>query len=759
MNSALGWDYTTGTADVIIAVLDTGIDETHPDLSGKITAGYDFIDGDSDPHDLNGHGTHVAGIAAAATDNGIGMAGTSWGARIMPVRVLNASGGGTSVEMIDGINWAVSNGADIINLSLGGAGDSASAQQAINNAHASGVLVVAAMGNCRYADDYSCDEANPTNYPAAYENVMAVSATGPDDTWASYSQYGSHCDIAAPGGDMSYLHDSDGIYSTMPTYDVHLTSQYGYAKNYDYLNGTSQATPYVAGLAALVLSADPTLTPDDVQTFIENNADDLGSTGWDADYGHGRIDVGATLQALDIPGVPTLSTIVNGDKDGDYVVTWSSDPEATTYTLEEDDNADFTSPQSINVGSDTQYTVTQQAAGIWYYRVQASNANGSSAWSNVESTSVLPVAPVLSSITGSDDAYAVSWSAVAGATGYALHEAPTSAFSPTATITRYVGGSTQYDVTGQRSGTWYYRVRAIASTGNSDWSNVESTTVPTTTLGVPVMDNIDNADEDGDYLITWTSVPSATTYTLEESSDRYFANTSELYSGGQTQFAIEGRSPGYWHYRVRAHSSTESSAWSLPKIAHVGHIKVHLPLVMRSYTPPGTLQNGDFEEGKTGWTEYSSNGFDIIMSAGLPDTLTPHSGQWAAWLGGASDDTSYIEQTVTVSGQAPYLTYWHWLASEDICGYDYGYILANGQIVDQYELCENNNTSGWAPYSVDLSAYAGQMITVRIQVVTDSSLNSVLFVDDVAFNSSVLASTPATHTRREMFLPFKALAD
>jgi serine protease len=247
------------------------------------------VEDDSDPTDLHGHGTHVAGIAAAATNNGVGIAGMSWGAMIMPVRVLDKDGWGSYEDISNGITWAATHGADILNLSLGGTSYSQAMQDAVNAAHAAGVLVVAAMGNDR--------GTNSTNYPAACTNVMAVAAANIDNRYANYSQYGAHCDIAAPGGEMSYLGDSYGVFSTLPTYDCTFTTAYGYSKNYDYLQGTSQAAPFVSGLAAIFRSIAPSFTPDQVQALIQDTATDLGPAGWDQDYGWGRINAAAALSA------------------------------------------------------------------------------------------------------------------------------------------------------------------------------------------------------------------------------------------------------------------------------------------------------------------------------------------------------------------------------------------------------------------------------------------------------------------------------
>jgi len=300
IQSAAAWDISTGSASIVVAILDTGIDETHPDLAGKIVAGYDFVDGDANPHDLNGHGTHVAGIAAAATNNATGVAGMDWLARIMPIRVLNQQGSGTNAGITDGITWAYQHGARVLSMSLGGSTSSQSMQDAINAAYAAGNLVVAAMGN---------DNTSTPAYPAAYTNVMAVAATGPTDAKAPYSNYGSHCDIAAPGGDMTYLHDPDGIYSTMPTYAVWLTNNEGFSTNYDYLQGTSQAAPYVSGLASLVWSVNPVLTPAQVQSIIQTTAADLGTGGWDQVFGWGRINALAALQAARATMGPDLQVV------------------------------------------------------------------------------------------------------------------------------------------------------------------------------------------------------------------------------------------------------------------------------------------------------------------------------------------------------------------------------------------------------------------------------------------------------------------
>jgi type VII secretion-associated serine protease mycosin len=272
------WAVSTGSSDVIVAVLDSGVDLTHPDLEGQLVAGYDFVNTDTNPSDDRGHGTHVAGIVAAHTNNNQGMASVAWGSKIMPVKVLDSRGRGTHSQGADGIIWATGQGARIINLSLGGESSSATLQNAVNYAYDRGVLVVAAAGN-KY------EQGNPVMYPAAYPHVLAVAATGDQDEHADYSETGAYVDVAAPGGNPSSSWDSNPDHWILSTY-------WRGAGRGEYLqvSGTSQAAPHVAGLAALVWSVNPSMSNDQVEQVIEETAVDLGAPGRDDVFGYGRID-------------------------------------------------------------------------------------------------------------------------------------------------------------------------------------------------------------------------------------------------------------------------------------------------------------------------------------------------------------------------------------------------------------------------------------------------------------------------------------
>jgi len=728
------WGITTGSSDIIIAIIDTGVDTGHPDLANKLVAGYDFVDYDDDPSDENGHGTHVAGIAAAIANNGIGVAGMAWGARIMPVRALDYKGSGYNSAITEGIIWAYQNGANIINLSLGGIDDSQTMQNAVNAAHAAGSLVVAAMGNCRTSCKINGNTYyNPTQYPAAYNNVMAVAATDRDDNFAYYSQYGAHCDIAAPGGDLR-AQWSNGIYSTMPTYAVYMTTNYNYNNNYEYMQGTSQATPHVSGLAALIWSMNPALTPDEVQDLIEQTADDLGPAGKDDDYGWGRINAHAALATLAPLNPPVLDATDNLDGDHTYTVTWSAVAGAIGYLLQESTTESFSAPTTRYSGPNTQAEVTGQSVGVWYYRVRAIDAlDNPSDWSNVQSVTVLPAAPMMTPIDNPThaDAYTVQWSS-AGAYSYELVQDVTSTFiNP---ITRYVGTSTTYNVTGQPEGTWYYRVRATRGSLIGPWSTPVSTTIDPASLPAPTLNVISGDDRDGDYILDWTDVTGATVYTLEESLSPYFTNPLVMYTGAHFIYTVTAQTGGQWHYRVRAGGPAGSSPWSATKTVIVTSY-VYLPLTLRNYTPPifmTPIPNGDFESGLTYWSTHSAKGRVVIANT-FAGGVTAHSGDWAAWLGGENDESAYIQRHLWVPDNTPYLQYWYWIDSMDACDFDFGQVCIDDTTIKAYELCLVNKTDGWLQETLDLRSYAGLTVTLNISVTTDWAIPSSLFVDDLIF--------------------------
>lgn len=252
--SKSAWDKTSGKPEVKVAVLDTGIEKTHPDLEGKIIGEKNFTD-NTDLGDHDGHGTLVAGIIAATGNNLSGIAGVSYGTSILNVKVLNDEGIGTYADVIDGIIWATDNGAKVINLSLGGSSDMQLMEEAVNYAYNKGSLLVAAVGN---------NGTNSVMYPANYENVLSVSATDDADMKLITSNYGTSVKVAAPG---------DKIYSTYKN------------NSYSYASGTSMAAAFTSGVAALVWSTDTCATNSCVSNRIENTSDKVAETGKNWKFG------------------------------------------------------------------------------------------------------------------------------------------------------------------------------------------------------------------------------------------------------------------------------------------------------------------------------------------------------------------------------------------------------------------------------------------------------------------------------------------
>lgn len=300
------WDIETGDPNVMIAIVDSGIPMTgspltlsHPDLNdtSRIILGSDLVNSTSTPFDEFGHGTHVAGTASAESDNATGVAGVSWDTKLYIIKVFDANGSGSSQlfhdAVIEAVDYADTNGLRLVINYSGGGGQSYLKEQAVIYARNHNALIVAAAGN-----DYHGNVIWPAAYSSTYDNVIAVSSTDSGDNLSGFSNIGAEINVAAPG---------EGVYSCMPNYVVNMNTWWGYSQNYDHMDGTSMASPHVAGLAALLLSYDNTLDPDEVRDILEDNAVDLGPAGWDQSYGFGRIDAHASVDSL-VPISPLCNT-------------------------------------------------------------------------------------------------------------------------------------------------------------------------------------------------------------------------------------------------------------------------------------------------------------------------------------------------------------------------------------------------------------------------------------------------------------------
>lgn len=375
------WDTTRGSTATTIAVVDSGIQRSHPDLDAKIVAGYDYVSGDTAPDDGNGHGTHVAGTSAAETNNSTGGAGTCPDCKLMPVRVLDNAGSGTLVNVANGINFAANNGAKVINLSLGGGGSS-TLQSAVDNAWNKGVFLACAAGNSNTSSTSSA-------YPGAYSNCFAVASTTSSDARSSFSNYGSWVEVAAPGS---------AIYSTWIN------------SSYNTIDGTSMATPHVAGLAGLLASQG--LTNAQIRQRICETSDAISGTGtyWTC----GRINADRAVKAGTTSPTPTptptpapsTERIVNGgfesgttpwvqSSSGGYQLIDTTRPHSGSYSayLGGYNNANETIYQTVTVPTNGTltywwYMSTQETGGAYdYLRVRLHDSSGATvatvrSWSN-----------------------------------------------------------------------------------------------------------------------------------------------------------------------------------------------------------------------------------------------------------------------------------------------------------------------------------------------------------------------------------------
>ncbi|MBK8574248.1 MAG: S8 family serine peptidase [Elusimicrobia bacterium] len=411
------WDMAQGNG-VVVAVVDTGVDHTHPDLAsniwsnpGEITGngidddgngyvddvrGWNFVANTNSISDGHSHGTHVSGTIAAVGNNGVGVIGVAPSAHVMAIKGLDDDGSGYDVDLAQGIVYAADNGADVINMSWGGTGDSPVIEEAIRRVL--GVVLVAAAGN-------SAIDASQF-LPAKYDSVVTVSAFNSADVMASFSNFGAKIDVAAPGV---------GIQSTVPG---------GYYSSY---NGTSMACPHVAGLAALLLSQHPSLTNEQVRQAIRQSADDVGAAGFDTQSGFGRINAFKTLQAKTFPNVTITSPHQFAPVGNVVDVRGSAD--GTAISSRRLDYGSGGSPSSFYpIGTASTGSVTNGSLGLWNtgalpeglytLRLTATDAEGTNVTFKVSPVRIDHTAPQFLSVSPNDnvDIPAADYSLSASAT-------------------------------------------------------------------------------------------------------------------------------------------------------------------------------------------------------------------------------------------------------------------------------------------------------------------------------------------------------
>jgi subtilisin family serine protease len=770
INAPAAWDITTGSPSIVVADIDTGI-TNHAEFVGRTVAGYDFIDDssvandgngrDNDPadpgdwitsaesssgyfagcaaHDSTWHGTHTAGTIGAASNNGQGVAGVNWNSKILPVRVLGKCGGYTS-DIADGMRWAAgltvsgvpnnANPAKVLNLSLGGAGAcEATLQNAVSAIIAAGTTIVVSAGN-------STADARGFQ-PANCDGVITVAATNRNGGITWYSNYGSYVEISAPGGETTGS-SVNGVLSTLNT-----GIQGPGSDTYAYYQGTSMAAPHVTGVVSLLHSLKPTLTPAEVLAILQNTVTNFpgGSTCNTSICGSGIVNAGAAVAAVlnpvpaiaglnppsAIPGSPAFTLTVNGTNFvSSSVVQWNGSNRATTPVNSTQLTAAITAADIAVAGTASVTVLNPAPGGGTSNTMSFAIGNPVPAITGLAPFHTMPGGPAFTLTvngTGFISSSTVQWNSSPRPTTYVSSSQLTAAITVADIAT---GGTASVTVLNPAPGGGPSNTATfIVGTPKKVYLPAVAKSLP-----APVLNAIDNVDGDGNYTVGWNAVTGATSYTLEEDDNAGFTSPTTQFDGAGTSWSATGKGVGMYYYRAKASNTTVSSGWSN---------------VQSTTVSPGcqnTIQNSGFESGKANWQEFSAHGWPVIINSGFPGTVLPHAGSWAAWEGGDDDDISYVQQTVSVS--CPYLVYWHWIASEDICGYDFAGVLINGSVADSYTLCIDNNTGGWVKHVVNLSAYVGQTVQLQIRTETDSSANSNLIVDDVTLQptSAAAAAVP-----------------
>ena len=384
------WDTTTGSSNVIVAVLDSGIDMSHPDLAGRTLPGYNFVSDTSDASDDFGHGTAVAGTVAASGNNGIGVAGVAFGCRLLPVKVMDASGFATYSAIAQGINYAVDEGARVINISIAGNSPSSTLQNAINCAWSKNVVVVAAAGN---------NGNNSPQYPAACSNVVGVSSTTAADTLSGFSSYGAAVALSAPG-------------------ETIWTTQRGLANQYGTWQGTSMACPVVAGVAALAASANASLSGAQIVSTLEQSADDLGTAGRDDFFGFGRVNAARAVNlAIATPGMITPPAIT--DQPDSQTVMAGSTAVFTVGAIGAEPRTYQWKLNGVAIAGATGSTFAKanaQPNDAGNYSVVVSNALGAAASQPATLSVQVPAPDKLSLLSSGSGNMQISWGAISGRT-------------------------------------------------------------------------------------------------------------------------------------------------------------------------------------------------------------------------------------------------------------------------------------------------------------------------------------------------------
>lgn len=779
------WD-TQGLygAGQIVAVCDTGLDRgstapasLHDDFENgsgvsRVLALYDLVGGGDGAEDRNsGHGTHVAGsvlgngdlsgatpsshtypetayvgmapeaslVFQAVEDDGGDLSGipldlnnlfpqaytagarlhtNSWGANVDGEYT-------TDSEAVDQYMWDHKD--FTIFFSAANAGIDANANGVVDlyslgsPATAKNCVTVGASENNRPTFIDTWGDAWPSDFPAnpVHDDKMADNIAG----LAAFSSRG-------PVWDYRYKPDVVAPGTFIASTRSALASETGWGSintYYMYMGGTSMSTPLTAGAAAIVrqfytdVKGHSTPSAALIKATLINGATDIypGQYGTGATQeipttrptnvaGWGRVDIQNSI----FPTAPRAMNYVDQTSGlstsashvYNYQITGSAQPFRVTLAWTDYPGSPAANGALVN---DLDLTIAGPG-GTTYYPNRALNSNGSASSTydrvnNVEGIDIASPATGLYTITVS------GYNVPHGPQPYALIA---SGIFTTVNTAPVIAG-----LPDQVLGLNHSKDNAIDL-----WSYT-----------------FDAQDSDADLTFAFaTTPPAGAGITLD--SDRYIDINPAPDYVGTVPVTVQVMDTG---------GLTDTDTFT---ISFLDMQYVYLPLVLRNVGCNTTIPNGDFEGGATVWSQYSSHGWPVILSSANL-VVVPHSGSWAAWLGGEYDDISYIQQRITVPACAPYLSYYHWIASQDACGYDFGGVIVNGTtVVDVYNLCTAQNTGGWVRHVVNLSAYAGQTVYIQIRAETDESYNSNLFVDDVVFQTSAttLQQVPVALDGREV---------
>jgi subtilisin family serine protease len=514
IDTPTAWHRTTGSSEVVVGIVDSGIDYNHPDLAGRLwqnpnetsngidddgngwvddVHGIDCRNQDGDPMEDYWHGTHVAGTVGAAGNNGLGVVGVTWDVRLMPLKFLDSTGNGLISDAVTCIDYSIAAGVKVTNHSWGITSYSQALDEAVGRARDAGQLVVAAAGN---------DGAETSRYPArlAHDNVISVGATRSDDTWAGWSNYGPTVHLTAPGV---------GILSTYWT-------QFG---DYISTHGTSMAAPHVTGVAALLLSLDPTLSPQALRQHIFDGVDIVPDVvGWAAT--DGRLNAAGAIESLLDSWVPSApSGLVAELDDGAAVLDWddSSEPHLAGYHVYRSTDLDAPVPWTRQTASPVSQSSFVdgglQPGGSYHYYVTALDDRGregpASATASVAVVDSTPPPGVPSGLVAADvgtgGAVAVAWDPVVGAAGYLLHRG-TAAAGPYSVVTGSALSSTEFTDTGLVDGiTYYYRVSAVDGEGRESELSAAVSVTPTDVTPPEAPTGLAAVVEDGAVVLSWNA--------------------------------------------------------------------------------------------------------------------------------------------------------------------------------------------------------------------------------------------------------------